>query len=324
MDGSPEPPPPSASRRSAPSFPGAVSTVFWCPGPTSTRASTCAVAERLAWLTGFTGSAGLAIVLADRAAVFVDGRYTLQVRTQVDGAALRVPAPIDEPPADGCGQLEPGTRLGYDPWLHTPDEVERLRAGAERAGARCVAVENNPLEAVWADRPAPPLAPVVPHQDRFAGETAAAKRAELAALQSEAARRGGAHRCRPRSPGSSTSAAATCRTRRCRCRSRCCTPTARRTVRRPTKLAPEIGAHLGNAVAVAPPGRFGPALDALAASDARVLVDSATAAVWVVERLEKAGAKVARGQDPARCRKRARTTASSRARARRICATARR
>ena len=94
--------------------------------------------QRLAWLTGFTGSAGVAIVLRDRAALFVDGRYTLQAAAQVDAQLFEIHHLIDEPPARWIGTaLAPGAVLGYDPWLHTPHEVERFRAAAEKAGASC-------------------------------------------------------------------------------------------------------------------------------------------------------------------------------------------
>src|SRR5205807_2499752 len=89
--------------------------------------------QRLAWLTGFTGSAGLAIVLRDRAALFVDGRYTLQAAAQVDAGLFEIRHLIEEPPARWIGTaLKAGTVLAYDPWLHTPHEVERFRAAAEK------------------------------------------------------------------------------------------------------------------------------------------------------------------------------------------------
>ncbi len=138
-------------------------------------------AQRLAWVTGFTGSAGMAIVLRDRAALFVDGRYTLQAAAQVDAALFEIRHLIDEPPAQWLGAaLGNGAVLGYDPWLHTPHEVERLRAGAERVGAVLRAVDVNPVDHVWPGRPAAPLAPVTPYQECFAGESAAGKRARLA------------------------------------------------------------------------------------------------------------------------------------------------
>jgi Xaa-Pro aminopeptidase len=137
--------------------------------------------ERLAWLTGFTGSAGLAIVLKTRAAIFVDGRYTLQVREQVDGAVFS-PQPLAEvtPEAWLEANLRPSWRLGYDPWLHTPAQVKRIEAAAKTAGASLVAVRNNPIDAIWLDRPHPPQGAVVLHPKRYSGEEARSKLARIA------------------------------------------------------------------------------------------------------------------------------------------------
>jgi Xaa-Pro aminopeptidase len=151
-----------------------------------------ASAARLAYLTGFTGSAGAAVVLHDRAAVFVDGRYTLQVAAEVDPKLFAYLHLIEQPPHRWLAETLPaGARFGYDPWLHTPDQVAQLKEACAQAGAELVAVETNPLDAVWADRPAPPLTPVVPHPDSFAGLSAAEKRGliarELAAKKSDAA-----------------------------------------------------------------------------------------------------------------------------------------
>jgi Xaa-Pro aminopeptidase len=133
-------------------------------------------AERLAWLTGFTGSAGLAIVLADRAVLFVDGRYQVQVREEVDGAIFSLEHLVDNPPPAWIeANLRPGAQLGYSPWLHTIDGAERLAKAAAAARASLVAVEDNPVDAVWTDRPQPPLGAVVAHDLRYAGEDTAAK-----------------------------------------------------------------------------------------------------------------------------------------------------
>src|ERR1700732_581414 len=114
--------------------------------------------QRLAWLTGFTGSAGLAIVLRDRAALFVDGRYTLQAAAQVDTASFEIRPLVEEPAWRWlAGAAAKGAVIGYDPWLHTPQEVERFRAGVERAGATFKPVGKNPLDQVWGGRPAAPL-----------------------------------------------------------------------------------------------------------------------------------------------------------------------
>ena len=257
-------------------------------------------AERFAWLTGFTGSAGLAIVLADKAAIFVDGRYTLQVRAQVDGTSFEYRHLVDEPAGDWlAANAKPGTRIGFAPRFHTPDAIARLRAGAERAGASLVAVENDPVAAIWEGRPPSPIAPIVPHELRFAGRSAAEKRAEIAAvLQREG-----------REAAVVTDPASIAWLLNVRGSDVPHTPLPLSNAVlhadgdvdwfvEPMKLVPEIGAHLGNRVRVAPPGGFAPALAELGARRASVLVDSATASVWVVEALEKAGAKVVRGQDP--------------------------
>ena len=127
--------------------------------------------ERLAWLTGFTGSAGAAIVLADRAVIFVDGRYQVQVREEVDSDVFTVEHLVEKPPTLWIEtSLPKGTRLGYSPWLHTVDGAERLAKACAAAEAALVPVDDNPIDAIWADRPQPPLGPVVAHDLRYAGE----------------------------------------------------------------------------------------------------------------------------------------------------------
>src|SRR5262249_16687508 len=130
--------------------------------------------ERLAWLTGFTGSAGAAIILADRAALFVDGRYTTQAREQVDGALFSIEHIVDAPPSGWIeANLTAGQKLGYDAWLHSAESAERLAKACATVGAILVATEPNPIDTIWPDRPAPPHGAVVPHDLRFAGEAAA-------------------------------------------------------------------------------------------------------------------------------------------------------
>jgi Xaa-Pro aminopeptidase len=137
-------------------------------------------AERLEWLTGFSGSAGSAIVLQTDAAVFVDGRYTLQAAQQVDTDAFRVEPLADNPPVKWLtGRLQKGDRIGYDPWLMTVAEVRRFGEACRSAGAELVAVDRNPIDALWHDRPAPPLGAVSLQPLEFAGETAADKIARL-------------------------------------------------------------------------------------------------------------------------------------------------
>jgi Xaa-Pro aminopeptidase len=139
--------------------------------------------ERLAWLSGFTGSAGVAIVLRDRAAIFVDGRYALAVRDQVDLAifeplGLAAPGPAKWLEAN----LRKGARFGYDPWLHTPDQVERLKKALQSVGGELIAVEPNPIDSLWTDRPAQSLGKISLHPHKHAGEAAAQKFSRVAPL----------------------------------------------------------------------------------------------------------------------------------------------
>ena len=141
--------------------------------------------ERLAWLTGFTGSAGAAAVLADKTAVFVDGRYTVQAASQIDDKVFTIEHLVEMPPEKWLEQnLKSGARLGYDPWLHTADGAEKLKKVCATVGATLVAVDGNPIDALWKDRPAPPSGPVTLRDIKFAGESAADKlkriRAEIA------------------------------------------------------------------------------------------------------------------------------------------------
>ena len=137
-------------------------------------------AERLAWLTGFTGSAGVAIVLDDRAAIFVDGRYQVQVREEVDGVAYGIEHLVEHPPTAWIEKnLRPGAKLGFSPWLHTVDGAERLAQACEAAGGSLIAVHDNPLDACWNDRPPPPRGAVRLHDLRYAGENASAKLARV-------------------------------------------------------------------------------------------------------------------------------------------------
>ncbi len=136
--------------------------------------------ERLAWLTGFTGSAGFAIVLADRAAVFSDGRYTEQLTAQIDASAYEAVSLIDHPPSEWLAANAPsGARIGYDPRRHTPDGLQRFAAAAKRKGIELVPSEPNPVDAIWHDRPDAPTAAVTLHDKALAGVASADKIAEL-------------------------------------------------------------------------------------------------------------------------------------------------
>jgi len=260
-------------------------------------------AERLRWISGFTGSAGLAAILVDCAAIWVDGRYTLQVRDQTPAELFEYHHVSQSPPTDWLAKhLRAGDRLGYDAWLHTVEGVERLRAACVRAGAELVAVPANLVDAVWVDRPGPPLGPVVPHDLAYAGRDSADKRREIARALHEARVdatvltapdsiawllnvRGGDVRYTP-------------------------LPLAFALVHRdatvelfldPRKVTPGLAEHLGPEVRLAAPGELGEALDRLGRARRRVQVDPAGAAAWILERLGTAGApaeNIVRGADP--------------------------
>ena len=143
-------------------------------------------AKRLAWLTGFGGSAGTAVVLKDPnsgkgAAVFVDGRYTVQVREQVDGKLFEYQSVPQTSPAEWLAAHAPdGARIGYDPWLHSKSWAKAVARALDRKNGELVAVESNPVDAVWADRPEPSAAPAIVHAEENAGRSSADKRAEVA------------------------------------------------------------------------------------------------------------------------------------------------
>jgi Xaa-Pro aminopeptidase len=259
-----------------------------------------ASADRLRWLTGFTGSAGLAIVLADRAAMFTDGRYQLQVRAEVDAARFQIRHSIEEPAEAWLAEaLKPGDRLGYDPWLHAEEALAKLRRAVEGAGAALVPVEPNPLDEVWTDRPLPPASPVAPHPAVFSGEDAAAKRVRIG----EAVAKAGASSAVLTAPDSIAWLL------NIRGDDVPYTPVALAfAILRadgqvslfldPARIDPATRAHLGNGVAVEPRAALAPALDRLGAEREAVLVDPRTAPAWFAERLRAAGARLVAEPDP--------------------------
>ena len=138
-------------------------------------------AQRLQWLTGFEGSAGSAVVLPQEAAIFVDGRYTLQVRSQVDGANWSYQSVPETSITEWLKEHAPeDARIGYDAWLHSRDWVKRAGEALAACGAELVAVRRNPIDAVWDDRPEASKARLIVHPDRYAGKRAAEKRTEIA------------------------------------------------------------------------------------------------------------------------------------------------
>jgi len=137
-------------------------------------------AQRLAWLTGFEGSAGSAVVLPEEAAIFVDGRYTLQVRQQVSPDQWSYQSVPETSTTQWLEEHAPeGARIGYDPWLHTRDWVKKAKDALSTRGAELVAVDRNPIDEIWKDRPEASKAHLVVQPDRYAGKSAAEKRTEI-------------------------------------------------------------------------------------------------------------------------------------------------
>ncbi|WP_298239610.1 aminopeptidase P family protein [uncultured Bradyrhizobium sp.] len=256
--------------------------------------------ERLAWLTGFTGSAGLAVVLAQEAALFVDGRYTLQAAKQVDAKAWAVESLIDPPPESWVSaHLKTGDRLGFDPWLHTFAAAERLSAACAKAGAELVAVDSNPVDAIWQDRPQPPLAPVAVHSLQNAGVTEAEKltqiRSEIGKLGVDALVLSDSH--------------AVAWTFNIRGADVAHTPLPLSYALvpkdgRPTifidhrKLSNLTRDHLEQSADVREPDAMAPTLMALAKGGGSIALDSATAADALSRLIAGAGGKAVRGNDP--------------------------
>ncbi len=256
--------------------------------------------ERLAWLTGFTGSAGMAVVLGTRAAIFVDGRYTLQVRDQVEGGLFEFCHLTEQPAGDWIAEhMSAGQALGIDPWLHSERQVETLRAAVEKAGASLAFQDDNPLDTVWADRPPAPSSPVVAHPLEYAGLAAADKRAQVAG---ELAKRGAGAAVLtqpdslawllnvrggdvPTSPLPLSFAVIHA-------------DASVRWFLAPAKATAAIRAHIGNEVTIHDPGELGPVLDELGLAWKTVLADPGTAASWIFQRLRAAGATILERSDP--------------------------
>ena len=251
-------------------------------------------AERLAWLTGFTGSAGLAVVLADKAAVFTDGRYVLQLAAQTDPDVWeRRHATDDPPPAWLAANTQHGAKIGYDPLLVSEEGLGRYTD----AGLAVQPVARNPVDTVWTDRPAPPLAPAVPHSLEYAGRTATEKREQIAALLREAKQdaavitdpasiawllniRGGDVPFTPFALGFALTHA----------------DGGTELFMDPAKLPDATRQWLGNTVSVAGRDALEPALERFRGK--RVRVDPTGSPVWFAQKLREAGVAVVPGPDP--------------------------
>ncbi|MEM5581865.1 aminopeptidase P family protein [Roseibium sp. AS2] len=255
---------------------------------------------RLQWLTGFTGSAGVAAILGEEAAIFVDGRYTIQVREQVDMEVFPARHLVTEPVTDWLAQrLKPGQKLGIDALLHTVQEVRRLSAVCEQAGAELVRLEDNPVDTVWDDRPEPPVGNVSLFPAVLAGREATDKLAEIQAALLEKK----ADACVLTQPdsiawlfnirGSDVTHSPI--------------PLSFATV--PSEGRPALyidGRKLSNSVRdalsgltdLAEPGAFLPGLEALGGKGARVLIDPALAGIGIADAITGAGGTLVEAQDP--------------------------
>ncbi|MCU0903676.1 MAG: aminopeptidase P family protein [Tabrizicola sp.] len=254
--------------------------------------------ERLQWLTGFTGSAGFCIVLPDLAGVFIDGRYRTQVKAQVDlGVFTPVPWPEVKPGDWVKDKLASGV-VGFDPWLHTADEVEKLEKALEGTGVKVSSVSENPVDAIWPEQPLAPLGKAFTHPVELAGESHDAKRARLA----EGLRKAGQKAAIITLPDS------LCWLLNIRGADVPKNPVLHGfAVLRddgrvdlfvnPEKLDDAVRAHLGPEVKVHPVEAFAGALKGMTGP---VRVDKATAPLAVAETLRGAGVEVAWGDDPCR------------------------
>ena len=256
-------------------------------------------AQRLHWLTGFGGSAGSAAVLKNKAAMFTDGRYTVQVRDQVDGKLYDYEDVPATSPAKWLAEHAPkGARIGYDAWLHGIEWAEEAQTFFAKKGIELVPVDGNPIDAVWADRPEPSLAAAVPHDDKFAGRSSADKRAEIAdwlkqegydatvitALDSVAWVLNMRGEDVDNTPVALSYVLAHA------------DGTAELFIA-PEKVTPELTKHLGNAVRIRDRADFQPALADLKGKT--VAVDPKHAVAGIFHALEEGGAAVVRDADPA-------------------------
>ncbi|PHR59192.1 MAG: X-Pro aminopeptidase [Robiginitomaculum sp.] len=254
--------------------------------------------DRLGWVSGFTGSAGAAIVMSGRAVMFVDGRYTLQVRDQVDGNLFEF-VDLMDPGLAGWLQAETtqGQRIGYDPRLVSPEQLANWQQAADQSGAQLVALAANPIDQAWADRPATPKAMIHPHPVQFAGQAHGDKLSQVADQL--------------RAEGSDatiiTAPASIAWLLNIRGGDVMCTPLPLSTVMARAdgtaslyvdldKISEDTTRHLGNSVTIEPETALEPAIAAL--SKQTVSLDPGQASAWYFEQAKQAGASIVRATDP--------------------------
>lgn len=259
-------------------------------------------AERLSWLTGFTGSAGMALVTQKEAIVFVDGRYVTQVAEQVDGGVFTPGDLVNEPPHLWLrSHVEKGFRLGIDPWLHGGQEVKRLEKALEEVGGSLVLLSENPLDTAWVDRPADPLGAVAVQQDIHAGKAAAEKIAEIAAGL-KAKNIAAALIADPSSVAwiFNIRGADVAHTPHPLSRALITADGKAELFIDERKLGGEARAHLQALTSIKQPGALIDRIGTYAADGGRILVDPELTALALIIAIEKAGGVVVEGTDPAR------------------------
>src|SRR3954467_2708382 len=255
-------------------------------------------AQRLAWLTGFKGSAGSAVVLPEEAAIFTDGRYTLQVRQQVSPTEWSYQSVPETSTTEWLKEHAPeGARIGYDPWLHTRDWVKKAKEALASRGDELVPVNRNPIDEIWKDRPEASKAHLVVQPEQYAGKSAAEKRTEIgdwlgkhhadAAVLSALDSIAWAFNIRGADVSHTPVALAYALVH--------ADGTSDLFVAS-EKITPELRQHLGNGVRLHERFEFEPALSELKGKT--VVVDPERAVAAIFEALEKAGAKILPLRDP--------------------------
>lgn len=257
-------------------------------------------AQRLAWISNFKGSAGTGVILQEKAAIFVDGRYTIQVRQQVDKALFEYCHLMENPPLEWLkGQVKKGDKIGYDPFLHTTGWVENGKTLLSSRGAELVPVDGNPIDAVWDDQPGEPNTKVVIQEVKYAGKTHAEKRTEIARALKE----------KDAEAAVITQLDSIAWLFNIRSRDVSHTPVSlafsiiedngRATLYiDKSKVNGALKSHLGNEVGIAEKSDFLDGVRALGKAGKRVLADPATASSAVFDALSESGAKIVKAMDP--------------------------
>ncbi len=254
--------------------------------------------ERLMWATGFTGSAGAAIVMKDKAAMFVDGRYVIQVRSQVDETLFAYKRLEDRGVTTWLKEnVSSGDKIGYDPRLHSPSALSALKNAVELSGGELIALDDNPIDNAWDNRPPEPVTPVIIQPEKYAGESHDSKRTRIGAAIAE----------KNAEAALITSPASIAWLLNIRGGDVMCTPLPLSTAIikadghvdlfiKPEKMSDTVRTHLGNSVTIHNEKGLNDGLAALAGL--KVIADPGTTSAWYFDRLKDAHAEIIKAQDP--------------------------